>query len=70
MALSPDLGPLDEERFLEALYDRMLAGGAGLDLAARFWKQAGTVRIVREHPRRSRGAKLPPVKRLVQGWTR
>jgi len=67
VALSPDLGPLDEERFLEALYDRMLAGGAGLDLAARLWKQAGTVRIVREHPRRSRGAKLPPVKRLVQG---
>jgi len=70
VALSPDLGPLDEERFLEALYDRMLMGGPGLDLAASLWKQAGTVRIVREHPRQSRGAKLPPVKRLVQGSAR
>ena len=67
VALSPDLGPLDEERFIEALYDRMLAGGhPGLYLAARLWKQARTVRIVREHPRASRGAKVQPVKRLVK----
>jgi phenylacetate-coenzyme A ligase PaaK-like adenylate-forming protein len=53
VALSPDLGPLDEERFLDALYDRMLRGGSGLDLAAHLWKQARTIRIVREHPRQS-----------------
>ena len=70
VALSPDLGPLDEERFLEALYGRMHGGGPGLALAARFWKQAGTIRIVREHPRQSGGAKLPPVKRPAQGQDR
>ena len=70
VALSPDLGPLDEARFLEALYDRMLTGGPGLDLAARFWKQAGTIRIVREYPRQSGGAKLPPVKRPAQSSAR
>jgi hypothetical protein len=66
VALSPDLGPLDEERFLDALYERMLTGGPGLDLAARLWKQAGTIRIVREYPRQTQGAKLPPVERLAQ----
>jgi hypothetical protein len=65
VALSPDLGSLDEERFLDALYDRMLAGGPGLDLAARLWRQAGTIRIVREYPRQTQGAKLPPLKRLA-----
>ena len=70
VALSPDLGPLDEERFLEALYGRMHGGGPGLDLAASFWKQAGTIRIVREYPRQSCGAKLPPVKRPAQGQDR
>ena len=65
VALSPSLGPLDEGRFLNVLYDRMLAGGPGLDLAARLWKQAGTIHIVREHPRQSPGAKLTPVNRQL-----
>jgi hypothetical protein len=65
VALSPDLGPLDEEQFLETLYDRMVHGGPALDLAARFWKQARTIRIVREDPRQSNGAKLRPVRRLA-----
>ena len=65
VALSPDLGSLDEGRFLDALYDRMLRGGPGLDLAARLWKQAGTIYIVREHPRQSPGAKLTPVNRQL-----
>ena len=63
LALSPSLGLVDEENFLEALYKRMLAGGAGLELAARFWKQVGTVEIIREHPRQSRGAKISPMRR-------
>ena len=69
VALSPDLGSLDEGRFLDALYDRMLRGGPGLDLAARLWKQARTIRIAREYPRQSSGAKLTPVNRSAQRST-
>lgn len=59
VAISPDVGHLDEFAFIAAVYDGLRARGPALILAADLWQQAGALRIVREHPRFTAGSKLP-----------
>ncbi|HEX7880946.1 MAG TPA: hypothetical protein VF720_16155, partial [Candidatus Eisenbacteria bacterium] len=59
VVIHPDLGPLDEAVLLADVHARLATAGAGLDVAADLWRQAGTIRVVREAPARSPGAKLP-----------
>ncbi len=63
IAVSPDVGNLDEQSFVESVYQGLRARGPGLAVAAAIWKQAGAIQVVREQPRLSRGCKLSPLAR-------
>lgn len=59
VVLHPALGSLDEAAVLADLYARVSGAGPGLDVAADLWRQAGTIRLVRDLPVLSAGAKHP-----------
>jgi phenylacetate-coenzyme A ligase PaaK-like adenylate-forming protein len=58
VAISPEVGRLDEAWCLSAIHDGMRRSGGAVALAADVWQQADTFRIVRENPALSPGAKL------------
>jgi len=63
--LGPALAAADTSQVAERLLRRLDALGAGAAIAARFSRDAGTVRVVHGEPALTAGAKLPGVVR----WT-
>lgn len=60
LAVSPHL-EIDEAAVVDRILRDFATRDAGSKTAADIWRQAGTLRIVRERPRLSAGAKLLPV---------
>lgn len=65
VAIHPDASPLDETKFIEAVLMHLQRSRPSHALAAELWRQAGTLRVVREPPRLSNGCKLPPLARAT-----
>jgi hypothetical protein len=61
IVVHPSVQGIDEEMFFQQLWREMEHAGAGADLAARLWREAGAVRIVRELPRPTSGHKMLPL---------
>lgn len=61
IAIHPEVRGIESTSFISSLYSRMSQLPDGAGLAADLWKQGGTIRIVRDLPRRTKGQKFLPV---------
>ena len=66
LAVSPEVPRLDERKLVAAILDGLHGNGPRTALASDFWRQAGTIHVIRARPQFSKGHKLltrmtPPV---------
>lgn len=61
LVVHPDAGPIDEQRILARLQERMAAGSRNHRFMAAVWRDARTLRIRREPPRTSVRGKVVPL---------
>jgi hypothetical protein len=58
LVASPRLGPIDEARLVTTVLDHLGARGSGSRMMADYWRQAGTIRVVRREPASTPSAKI------------
>ena len=61
IAVSPSVPGLDEKQFTNAILSKLKGRTPGASIASEFWKQAGTLQIVRAQPEISHGFKMLPI---------
>jgi hypothetical protein len=61
MVIAPRVGPVDEERAVEAVLSFLASRGDGEQMMADRWRQAGTVRVARREPAGTRAGKVLPL---------
>ncbi len=59
IAVSPDVGAIDEPGLVADVLAHLRRGRPGAALAAHIWRQAGTLLVVREDPQAGAGHKVP-----------
>jgi hypothetical protein len=59
IAVSPDLGRLDETRFVGTILKKLRA--QNISLASQFWERADTLHLIRAKPEYTRGCKKLPI---------
>jgi hypothetical protein len=64
LLVSPRLGPIDEQKLVEAVMGALRRTNVASDVARAFWETAGTFRVRREEPFVSRRGKQPLVRRV------
>jgi hypothetical protein len=61
VVVSPRLGPLDDERILTTVLEKLGDGSRGNDMMAAQWRQGAVLRVTRREPYVTPAAKTPPV---------
>jgi hypothetical protein len=60
IAISPEIHNLNENDFVVAILERLKSKDTGSHIASQIWKQADTLRVVRAHPKLTKGYKMLP----------
>ncbi len=63
VAVSPEVPNLDEGKFIGNIIDELRHGGRRKAMAAEFWAQAASLRVIRESPESTAGHKMHALKR-------
>jgi len=61
MLISPDIGAVDEERITRIVFDSLTTGEYSHSYSMSYWAQAGTLKILRQHPIPTMRGKIMPL---------
>jgi phenylacetate-coenzyme A ligase PaaK-like adenylate-forming protein len=61
LRVSPSVGPVDEAALISDVLAELARASRASRVAASVWRQAGTLEMVRQEPRRSASVKTPPL---------
>jgi hypothetical protein len=62
ISVSPEVPELDENKLIEGIIAALRSGGPRKAMAAEFWGQAASFKVIREYPQSSRGHKMHALK--------
>ncbi len=61
IAISPALQNLDPDKLIEAIFEKLRNKNSGSNITSQIWKQADTLKVVREYPEMTKGYKMLPI---------
>lgn len=61
IAISPEIRNLNERDFIDSILKKLKSKDIGSNITSQIWRQAGTLQVVRAHPKLTKGYKLLPI---------